>query len=115
MQRIHRSSSALPWQIQWRPNQYDSKFKTAKFAFLARSSATSSCLNSSFAHYSPFHSLRLTRYTYIRGARHCNMMVLGTGLWAELYEHVQCVMRPTKPFRIKSNKEVTLIIIVNEI
>ena len=54
----HRASDELLQQLHWLPVRYRVQFKIAKFAFLARSSATSSYLNSSVTHYLPSRSLR---------------------------------------------------------
>ena len=54
----HQSSNASLQRLHWLPVDYRIKFKIAKFAFLARASATSSYLNSSVARYSPSRSLR---------------------------------------------------------
>ena len=55
---VHRSSNALLKQLHWLPIQQRIDFKLAKLAFLARSSATSSYLNSSVARYLPSRTLR---------------------------------------------------------
>ena len=54
----HISSNASLQQLHWLPIDYRIKFKVAKFAFLARSSVTSSYLNSSVDRYVPSRSLR---------------------------------------------------------
>jgi len=45
--KVHQSSNALLIQLHWLPTHQRIDFKLAKLAFLARSSATSSYLNSS--------------------------------------------------------------------
>ena len=57
--KVHRSSNALlRQQLHWLPIHQRIDFKLAKLAFLARSSATSSYLNSSVARYLPSRTLR---------------------------------------------------------
>jgi hypothetical protein len=56
--KVHRSSNALLQQLHWLPIQYRIDYKLAKLAFLARSNATSSYLNSSVTSYIPSRSLR---------------------------------------------------------
>jgi len=55
--KAHRSSNALLHQLHWLPIRYRIDFKLAKLAFLARSSSTSSYLNSSVARYLPSRTL----------------------------------------------------------
>ena len=56
--KLHLNSNASLQHLHWLPVDYRIKFKIAKFAFLASTSATSSYLNSSVARYSPSRSLR---------------------------------------------------------
>ena len=56
--RVHRSSNTLLQQLLWLPIHQRIDFKLAKPAFLARSSVTSSYLNSSIARYLPSRTLR---------------------------------------------------------
>jgi hypothetical protein len=56
--KVHRSSNALLQQLHWLPIHQRIDFKLAKLAFLARSSTTSSYLNSSVARYLPSSMLR---------------------------------------------------------
>ena len=56
--KVHRSSNALLQQPHWLSIHQHIDFKLAKLAFLSRSSATSSYLNSSVAQYLPFRALR---------------------------------------------------------
>jgi len=56
--KLHRGLNALVQQLHCSPIPYQIKFKIAKFAFLAHSSATSSYLNSSVAQYLLSISLR---------------------------------------------------------
>ena len=56
--KVHRSSNALLQRLHWLPIHQRIDFKLAKLAFLARSSTTSSYLNSSVARYLPSHTLR---------------------------------------------------------
>ena len=56
--KAHQSSNALLQHLHWLPIQHRIDFKLAKLAFLARSTATSSYLNSSVASYKPSRSLR---------------------------------------------------------
>ena len=49
--KVHRSSNALLKQLHWLPIHQRIDFKLVKLAFLARSSATSSYLNSSVSRY----------------------------------------------------------------
>jgi Reverse transcriptase (RNA-dependent DNA polymerase) len=51
--KVHPSSNALLQQLDWLPIHQRINFKLAKLAFLARSSATSSYLNSSVTRYLP--------------------------------------------------------------
>ena len=55
---VHQSSHALLHQLHWLPIRNRIDFKLAKLAFLARSSSTSSYLNSSVARYLPSRTLR---------------------------------------------------------
>jgi len=55
--KAHRSSNALLHQLHWL-FCYRIDFKLAKLAFLARSSSTSSYLNSLVGRYIPSHTLR---------------------------------------------------------
>ena len=54
---VHRSSNALLQQLHWLSIHQRIDLKLAKLAFLARSSATSSYLNSSVARYQPSRTL----------------------------------------------------------
>jgi hypothetical protein len=56
--KLHLSSNASLRHLHWLPVDYRIKFKIAKFAFLASTSATSSYLNSSVARYTPSRLLR---------------------------------------------------------
>ena len=56
--KAQRSSNALLHQLHWLPIRYRIDFKLAKLAFLARSSSTSSYLNSSVTRYLPSRTLR---------------------------------------------------------
>ena len=51
--KLHLNSNASLQHLHWLPVDYRIKFKIAKFAFLASTSATSSYLNSLVARYSP--------------------------------------------------------------
>ena len=56
--KVHRSSNALLKRLHWLPIHQRNDFKFAMLAFLARSSATSSYLNSSVSRYLPSRTLR---------------------------------------------------------
>jgi len=56
--KAHQSSNALLHELHWLPIHYRIDFKLAKLAFLARSSSTSSYLNSLVARYLPSRTLR---------------------------------------------------------
>ena len=56
--KAYWSSDALLHQLHWLPLRYRIDFKLAKLAFLARSSSTTSYLNSSVARYLPSRTLR---------------------------------------------------------
>ena len=56
--KVHRSSNAQLQQQHWLPIHQHIDFKLTKLAFLARSSANSSYLNSSIARYLPSRTLR---------------------------------------------------------
>jgi len=62
--KAHRSSNALLHQLHWLPIRYRINVKLTKFAFLARSSSTSSYLNSSVARCLPSRTLRSQDTTF---------------------------------------------------